>query len=171
MTRLMIPAMLLFAASCNTPAPEKLVEEKAPKAVYSITPGYSADFEIGSSAQAQIVLDCWRHYDNNTLDSATGFFSDTVEMIIPGMATVKMQRDSAIAFTKLGRSMYSSVKSDIGVVIPIREPNKKDDWVLVWADETTKTTDGKEAKRALHEVFGFDKAGKINHIHQFETKQ
>lgn len=171
MTRLMIPALLFFAASCNAPAPETPVEDKAAKAVYSITPKYSADFEIGSSAQAQIVLDCWRHYDNNTLDSTTAFFADTVELIIPGMATVKLQRDSAIALVKTGRGMYSSVKSDIGVVIPVKEPNKKDDWVLIWADETTKTLDGKESKRAIHEVFGFDKAGKINHIHQFETKQ
>jgi hypothetical protein len=167
----MIPAIIIIAASCNAPAPETPIEEKAAKATYSVTPAYSADFEIGSTAQAQIVLDCWKHYDNNTLDSTTAFFSDTVELIMPGMATVKLQRDSAIALTKLGRGMYSSVKSDIGVLIPVREPSKNDDWVLIWADETTKTADGKEAKRALHEVFGFDKAGKINHIHQFETRQ
>lgn len=171
MTRLMIPVMLLFAASCNAPAPEKLVEEKAAKAVYSITPSYSADFEIGSSAQAQIVLDCWRHYDNNTLDSATAYFSDSVQLIMPGMAPVKLQRDSAMALTKMGRGMYSSVKSEIVGVVPVRELNKKDDWVLIYGNETTKTTAGIEAKRALHEAFMFDKSGKINFIHQFETKQ
>ncbi len=170
MTRLMIPAlMLIVAASCNAPAPEAAAT--VTKTPYSIKPNYSSDFEPGKREQAQIVLDCWRYYDNNTIDSITQFISDSIEMTMPGMPTMKMQRDSAMAATKMGRGMFSSVKSEIDVVLPLQESNKKDDWVLIWGRETAKTQEGKESKRELHEVFGFDKNGKINRLEQFEIKQ
>jgi len=137
---------------------------------YPYAIGYSSQFEFIDPEKSKMVLGMWKDFDNNNLDNAKDNFADTVTMVFPDMS-MHASRDSIIAVTKAYRNTYTSVISKVDVVMSVRSTDKKGDWVLIWGDETHTGKNNKTDSIALHEVWGLNKAGKIEFMQQYVSKK
>lgn len=166
--------VLLFA--CNTPSNE-VVQPPAPETGsapsahnYGVSFSYGADFALEDASYAEKVIKVWRHYDANTMDSVRTYFADTVFNDLPGF-TGKLQADSLLAIIKAERSAVDTIASSFDAILPAREKGKGEVVVAVWGVEKTTAKSGRQSRRDLQELWGFNKEGKISWIKQFELKR
>lgn len=67
------------------------------------------------------------------------------------------------------RSTLASVKTDLHAVVPLRSNDRNEDVVAVWGMETNTLPDGKIEKKSIHEVWFFNKDGKISTMRQWHA--
>jgi hypothetical protein len=162
---MLVIAMILAAIACNSSAPKP--ESTAPESSatpapyqYSAKSRYSSDWEIGDPQLAEKVIALWRHNDNNTLDSVRSYFADPVYMDMPGFAG-NLHADTALAGAEADRVRFSSLKSEIDVILPINTKNHPEEKsVTIWGEEAG-VLDGKPIKRRLHKTSAFNNDGKV----------
>jgi hypothetical protein len=165
MRKMLAIAIILAAIACNSSAP--IPEATAPASsatsapyAYSVKSRYSSDWEIGDPQLAEKVIALWRHYDNNTLDSVRSYFADSVYMDMPGFAG-NLHADTALVGAKADRARFSSLKSEIDVILPINAKNHPEEKIVtIWGEEAG-VLDGKPIKRRLHETWAFNNDGKV----------
>ena len=75
-------------------------------------------------------------------------------------------RDSALAGAKQYRGMYSTVKSTVHAITPLRSTDKNEDWVCIWGTEVH-TMNGKTDSVQLQETWRFNKDGKVSLLYQY----
>jgi hypothetical protein len=125
---------------------------------------------MGDTQQGEAVIALWRHFDNNTLDSARSYFSDSFYMETPAF-TGKLQVDSALAGAKADRAQFSTLKTEIDAIIPLKANDHPDEsLVSIWGEEIG-TMGGKEIKRKINEVWGFNKDGKVSWMLRYEGRK
>lgn len=127
---------------------------------------YSSDFQIGSSAYAQKVMDIWQDWDDNMLDRHISYFSDTMTMNFADGSMITGKTENLTAAKKY-RGTYASVKTDLHALVPLRSNDKNQDVVAVWGQENNTYPDGKVEKKAIHEVWFFNSAGQIVRMRQW----
>ncbi len=113
-----------------------------------------------------MILELWKDFDANHLDNWKDKLADTVAMWFP---TIKMRasRDTIISRAKGYRNSYKSVTRQVDVVMSTRSTDQKTDFVLVWGKETYTNDQDKSESVELHEVWAFNKDGKIGTIEQY----
>lgn len=146
----------------------KAKEARMNEISYPYTAGYSSDFTIGNPEDAKKILELWKDFDNNTFD-AHDYFSDTAVMYFPDGAMAK-GKDSILAGAKQFRSSMSSVTSTLDAWVPLKSIDRNANWVAVWGTETDTSPDGKVDKRDVHEIWRFNKDGKVDFMKQFMAK-
>jgi hypothetical protein len=169
--------VLVAFVSCNSGTPVtstdsttvSKTDSSKKEASYPYAINYSSQFEYTDPEKGKMVLDAWKDFDNNTLDQVKDKFADTVEMQFPGMK-IRASRDSFFAVTKSYRSLYNSVKASVDIVMSTRSTDKKTDWVLVWGREIKTDKKNVTDTTEVHEVWGFNKEGKIISLEQFVRK-
>ena len=173
MTKSIAFALLLFAAACNTPSNEVIPVAEKPAEVkkhdYGVKFSYSADLSLGDPSLADKIVAMWKHYDANTIDSTRAYFADSVFNDMPGFAG-KLQVDTMMKEIKASRSAYSSCATSFDAILTTKAEGKDESVVCIWGVETT-TKAGKTAKRDIHELWGFNKEGKVTWIKQYELKR
>ena len=161
MKRLMISTCtLLLTFGCK--------ESFSQDITYPYTANYSSDFKMGKPAQAKMILEMWKDWDDNAFDRHN-YMADTISMFLPD-GTVIRGKDSCMAGAKRYRGSMSSAVSSVDAWMPLRSVNRNEDWVAVWGSETDTFPDGKTEKRDLHEIWRFNKDGKIDFMKQFASK-
>jgi hypothetical protein len=136
---------------------------------YAYPIGYSSDFSIGDPKYAQIVLELWKDYDNNTFDNHKDAFADSVTMDFSGMS-ISGPRDSIIDEANTHRSSFKNAVSTVDVVTTLKPKGKDETWVCVWGKEVDTHNDGKIDSVYLQENWMFNKDGKIAYMSQFNAK-
>ena len=129
---------------------------------------FSSSFKMGNDKYAKMVLDLWKAWDDNALDRHD-YFADTVKGYFPDGSVVK----GKAAFLESGkkyRSGFTSAKSTVHALAPLYSIDKKIDAVCIWGEEEDITPDGKTTKTNIHEVWFFNKAGKISTLRQWTGK-
>jgi hypothetical protein len=170
-----LPLVLIAATvACNTQSPEPAAEkaEATPPATheYSVKSRYSSDWEIGDPRQGEAVIALWKHFDNNTLDSVRSLLADSLYMEGPEWA-MKLQSDSALAGAKADRAQFSALKTEIDAIIPLKSKDHPEETVVaIWGEEIG-TMGGKEIKRKIHEVWSFNKDGKVSSMLRYEGRK
>ena len=139
---------------------------QAKKAPYKAA--YTSSFTIGKPAYSSIILNLWKDWDDNQL-SRHDYFADTIKMWLPD-GTVNQGKASVIEGGNKFRSGMSKVTSTIHAWVPLHSTDKGDDMVCIWGTEEDTYPDGKVDKRELHEVWWFNKAGKISMMRQWNAK-
>jgi hypothetical protein len=171
MTKRIPVALLMLATACNTPSNEPAAVATEPAAAapakhdYGIKAGYSSDFAIGDPAQGDIIIKLWKQFDENKLTEGKDYFADSVTLMFPGYVA-KLSRDSMTTMMIAERGMASSMATTIDAIIPVKANDKDESAVCIWGKETS-TVKGKEQKREIHEVWIFNKAGKITTLEQY----
>lgn len=127
---------------------------------------YSHKFEMSDPARARKVLELWKDYDNNAFDLHKSYFADTVSMYMADGRVIKGV-DSLMTKMKAYRSSLTSAKSTVDVWMSLRSIDKNENWVAVWGTEEDIAKDGKKSVVHLHEVWRFNKAGKVDMMMQF----
>lgn len=126
---------------------------------------YSSDFRMGNPAYVKKILDLWKDWDDNLLDRHD-YMADTVVMMLPDGIVLK-GKESAMSSSKAYRNTLGNVKSQLHAWIPLYSNDRKEDAVLVWGTEERTNADGKVENVDLHEVWWFNKDGKISVMRQW----
>jgi len=134
---------------------------------YPYTAEYSSNFKIGNPAQSKMILELWKDWDDNAFDRHN-YFADTIVMFLSDGGVIH-GKDSCMAGAKRFRGSMTSAVSTISAWIPLKSVDKNEDWVAVWGSETDVFPDGKKEVRDLHEIWRFNKAGKVDFMKQFAS--
>jgi len=130
---------------------------------------YSSSFKMGNPKYANMILDLWKDWDDNNFDKHTNYFSDTVVMYLPDGMVVK-GKAANLEGAKKHRGSMTSAKSILHAWVPLTSTDMKQDAVCIWGQETDTWPDGKVETRDLHEVWFFNKDGKISVMRQWASK-
>lgn len=131
---------------------------------------YSSSFSMGAPANAKIILDIWKAYEENRLQDTKELWGDTVTMEFASGFKLHAGRDSLIAGGVAERGKYSSVVDSVEAWMPLHSNDKNEDWVAVWGMEYTTDAKGKKDTTDLHEVWQL-KNGKAVYMLQFSAKR
>jgi hypothetical protein len=158
-------ALCMLACSAPSTEPSAAVPEE-PKAPhdYGITASYSTDFSLGDVANGDAVIKLWKYFDENNFADAS-LFADSVVMMFP-MYTAKMSRDSVIAMASAERGTMDSCVTTVDAIVPLKASNKDEHVVCIWGRENA-VIKGQKRTRDLHEVWGFNKEGKVAWMKQY----
>ncbi|MEO5984623.1 MAG: hypothetical protein ABIP80_03910 [Ferruginibacter sp.] len=132
---------------------------------YSYPATYSSNFAIGNPAYTKVILDIWDDWDHNMLDRHN-YFADTLEMSFADGSEIKGLQPNMDAAKKFRGSM-KSVKTTLHAMVPLKSIDRNEDVVGMWGEEENTLMDGKIEKRAFHEVWFFNKDGKIHQMLQY----
>ena len=127
-----------------------------------------AQFAIGKPAYAKMVRELWKDFDDNNFDRHD-YMADTVIMMFPD-GTVSKGKVANLAEVKKYRGSLKSVKSTIFACVSLTHPVRKEEAVCIWGQEEDTTADGKIEKKDLHEVWWFNKDGKVSRMMQWTAK-
>ena len=130
------------------------------------TAGYSSKFAMADPSFSEKVLTLWKDYENNTLDNHADLIADTVTMILQQGAVVKGRTEN-LKGAKDFRASIKDYKVGIDAWMSVKSLDKNENIVLVWGFENYTDKDGKQVKARVHEVWVFNKAGKISLMMQF----
>jgi len=139
------------------------VTAQSKKDLYKAT--YSSNFKIGNAAYASMVQDIWKDWDDNLLDRHD-YFADTLTMYFADGNMMKGKAANLEAAKKY-RGGMSKVTSTLHAWIPLYSNDKKEDAVCVWGEEENTLADGKVERKSIHEVWWFNKDGKISMMRQW----
>ena len=134
----------------------------------SYTADYSSNFVMGNPAYSQMILEMWKDWDDNALDRHD-YMADSVMMFLPDGMVVK-GKQANLEGAKKYRGGMKSAKSTLHAVIPLKSTDRNEDLVAIWGQEVDTYPDGKVETRELHEVWGFNKDGKITWMRQYAAK-
>lgn len=137
-------------------------------APYIYKASYADKFEKGDDKHSRTVLEIWKAYDNNQLDSARKYFADTVYMKSRDGYEMYGTADSILKETKQYRSGIEKVVSEVAAFTPLKATANGDNWVSIWGKEFT-TTNGKLDSIDLHEIWRFNKDGKVDWMRQYAS--
>lgn len=82
----------------------------------------------------------------------------------------KASRNDFIAASKTERATFKTVSTKLDAIFSFKSIDKNHDWVGVWGYEYTEDKNGKKDSSGIHEIWLFDKAGKVNFIRQYSRK-
>jgi len=167
--KLLVPcfAMLGILFLSTAQAQTDQTKTKDQKGDYTAT--YSSKFEIGNPALTQVIVNIWKDWDANTLDQSAKMFADTLTMYFPD-GTMLKGKDQNLAEAKKYRGQFKAVKSTIQAMISLKSIDQNENWVAIWGTEEDTAQDGKVTKVALHEIWRFNKDGKVDIMRQFQSK-
>ncbi len=90
-------------------------------------------------------------------------------MVLPD-GTMMRGKAANLEGAKKFRGTLKSSNSTIEAMLPLRSADKNEDWVAIWGTETNTWADGKVEKRDIHEIWRFNKDGKVDLMRQFQAK-
>jgi len=172
MKKLIIFSVFPFFIACNSgeskdAAANSTKTGSTQALTYSSPIRYSSQFEIGDNKNAQVILDLWKDFDDNTIDKSKAVFADTVTMLFSGMESYG-SIDSMMAATKAYRNSFKTVKSRVDAISPINSIDRNEDWVVVWGTEVHTDMNDKVDSMHLQETWRFNKAGKVDMLMQYQ---
>lgn len=131
------------------------------------TANYSSNFKMGDASYSEKILALWKDFENNDLDKHVDMFADTVTMVLSEGGVVKGKADN-LAGAKAFRSSIKDYKVSVDAWMSLKSTDRNQDWVAIWGNESYTDKDGKAVTRRLHEIWGFNKDGKISIMMQYE---
>jgi len=146
---------LLFAGVCFA---------QSGKVLY--TASYSSKFAIAEPNYSDKILTLWKDFENNTLDNHVDLIADTVTMMFSQGTPVK-GRAANIDGAKAFRGSLKNYKVTADAWMSVKSLDKNQNFVCIWGTESYADKDGKQVSHRIHEVWGFNKDGKIDMMMQY----
>ena len=137
--------------------------------VYPYKATYSSRFVPGSPSQAKLILEMWKDWDDNQVDRQAASIADSITMELPNGHVLK-GKETFISESRQHRSNFTTVKSTVEAWMPIQSVDRNEDWVLIWGVEESTDKEGKVTTQRLHELWGFNKDGKISYVRQYQAQ-
>ncbi len=132
------------------------------------TADYASNFVMGNSAYSTMILDMWKDWDDNAIDRHD-YWADSMIVYLPDGMVIK-GKQANLEGAKKYRGGFKSVKSTVHASIPLRSTDRNEDLVAIWGQEVDTHPDGKVETTELHEVYAFNKDGKITWMRQYSAK-
>ncbi|HEV7330424.1 MAG TPA: hypothetical protein VGN63_05235 [Flavisolibacter sp.] len=125
------------------------------------------NLSFGNNQYTKYVLNTWKAYDNNMLDDIAFIVSDTIRA---GLADGRMIRgkEAFMSGLKEYRGGFASVSSKVITCTTLKSPDEPEqEFTLIWGEELDTKKDGTMQKFSLHEIFIFNKSGKLAEFYQY----
>ena len=127
---------------------------------------YSSSFTMADPSYSEKILTLWKDYENNTLDKHADMISDTVSMLLADGTLVKGKANN-LAGVKEYRGSIKNLKVTVDAWMSVKSLDRDENLVCVWGNESFTDKDGKQVSVRMHEVWGFNSAGKVSLILQY----
>jgi hypothetical protein len=164
----LITALFIIITGCRQ-APANPSSAKADSTLYyPYSPVYSNDYHPAPGKLAQQVLQFWKEWESGDVLHTTSSFADTLTFILPDVI-LRGSRDSVLHAFKRRRTAYTDMQCYVDSWMPLRETTRNDDLVFVWGRQDGTTGSGRRDYRVIHEIWRFDRAGKIRQLEQYIT--
>lgn len=156
--------VLVLAGCSGKPKPPQLISSDT--AVYfPYAPTYSR-LEQGKPELAKKVMDVWRAFETGNLSTTANNFAAHVTLVFPGRI-LDGSRDSVLQLYQQWRDEYSGVQTYVDSWMPAYATDKNEDLVFMWGRQTKLAKNGRKEFVVLHEMWRFDKQGKITKMEQY----
>jgi hypothetical protein len=129
------------------------------------TANYSSKFTIASPTYSDKILTLWKDFENNTLDLHADMLADTVTMMLASGPTLKGKAEN-LKSVKEFRGSIKNYKVTLDAWLSLRS-DRNENVVCVWGNEEFTDKTGKQVKQRTHEVWVFNKEGKVGLMLQF----
>ena len=129
---------------------------------------YTSSVKIGNTEYANKVLEMWKDFDDNEL-KRHDYFADSLVLWLPDASVTRGKAANLEGVIKY-RSSIAKVKSSVHAWVPLYSTDTKDNFVCIWGTEEDTFADGKVVTKDLHEVWWFNKDGKVTMVRQWEAK-
>jgi hypothetical protein len=127
---------------------------------------YSSNFTMADPSYSDKVLTLWKDFEDNTLDKHADMISDTVTMMLAEGMIVKGKAEN-LAGVKEYRGSIKNYKVTVDAWMSLKSLDRDENVVCIWGNESFTDKDGKQVTRRLHEVWGFNNAGKVSLMMQY----
>lgn len=177
MRKICLFTTIAFLTACTSSADKSTSEtaqaadsmdQKQPALTYPYTADYSSDFEMGDPKNAQTLLALYKDWDNNTLNNSKSAFADYDTMYSADGNMFAGPRDSFFIMANKVRGQMGTVVDSVHAWVPLRTKDKNEQWVAIWTREISTNPKGVKKSKELHEVWRFNKDGKIDLVYQYE---
>lgn len=137
------------------------------------------NLKLGNPVYAQKVLQAWKQYDENKIDVITSLLAEDAACSFPDGTAVKGS-DNLIKLFRDVRNGFASINEEVYACTTLKSSDDPEhEFVVIWGRETDTKTDGSVIKTLIHEVWRFNKEGKVDDAAQYaipeksanETKQ
>ena len=165
---LIILTLGFLLMNCNNRKEIATTSEKKDTTIYyPYSPIYS-EFEPGDPNHSKTVLEIWRQFETGNLMSTANKFADSISLIFKDKIYYG-KRDSILAIYKNRRDAYENVQCYVDSWLPVHAKQTGDDLVLLWGRQDCIIHDKKRDYLVIHEVWNFNKQGKIRSMVQYIT--
>ena len=107
------------------------------------------DWSFGDANNTKLVLDMYKAWEDNRIEDAVKAFGDSTTYDFHDGTMARTVKASALDTFRVWRSAISKMSYDIITAIPLRNKDKNEDWVSVWANAKWTAKDGK-TDSAMH---------------------
>ena len=128
---------------------------------------FSLSFKMGDATYSNIILNLWKDWDDNQL-TRQDYFADTVTMWLSDVSVTHGKAANLEGATKF-RGGLSKSKSTLHAWVPLYSIDVKFNMVAVWGIEEDTHADGKVESVEIHEVWWFNKDGKVVGMRQWNS--
>lgn len=134
---------------------------------YPYEPVYTSGYEKGNPLYAKEVLTIWKEWETGDVKHRSESFADSLRLILPN-TIVNGKRDSVLSVFGKRRKAYTDVQCYIDSWMPVKAKDNGEELVLLWGRQDC--TNGKKRDYlVLHEIWTFNKQGKIKQLVQYLT--
>ncbi|MEI9912729.1 MAG: hypothetical protein WDO71_25650 [Bacteroidota bacterium] len=109
----------------------------------------------------------WKSWDDGNLAGDSSLFADTIHMYTRDGSAMDGLSDSINAGAQQFRNMFTTVKSTVHAIFPVKSTDKNENWVCVWGTEVSTDKQGKVDSIGLQETWRFTKDGKVDMLLQY----
>lgn len=166
--KLIIAILTFLFVNCNNKKESTTPPEKKDTVIYyPYSPIYS-EFETGDPKNSKTVLEIWRQFETGNLMSTGNKFADSISLVFKDKIYFG-KRDSILAIYKERRDAYENVQCYVDSWLPVHAKQTGDDLVLLWGRQDCISQNKKRDYLVLHEVWSFNRQGKIRSLVQYIT--
>jgi hypothetical protein len=171
-----ISILSIFICSCNSGTGSEsgststAVSPAKDTLTYAFKATYSSDITVpGDPLIAQKVLQVWKMFETNQVDSMKPYFADSVTYEDAGGMRYHGPTAGLLAFAKQDISGLDSMRFDISAWQSAHVNDKNDDWVNIWSTERRYPKKGNPDTVLMQENWEV-KGGKVIYFNQFLSK-
>lgn len=159
---------LMILTGCKNGQRERTRSSSDTAVYYPFAPIYSNEFDPGKPEYARMVLQVWRQYETGSMKPEWKSFADTIRLILPDKI-LHGHKDSILQLYQQRRDRYINMQCFISSWLPVHFTDEGDDVVYVWGIYDGTFANGDRDYAMVHEIWRFNKDGKISELEQFRT--
>jgi hypothetical protein len=127
---------------------------------------YSSNFKISQSNKyVEMVLSATKAFEDNKLDVISPWVADTINVEMADGSKFKGKQNFIQAGKKI-RSTMSTIKVELDAFMGVQSVDRGEEIVLLWMTNTA-TMKGQKGTMGIHQVWIFNKAGKLAFFKDF----
>ncbi len=162
-----LTALACLQACTSGPSPAPVVKGDS-TVLYPFAAIYTESYGKGKTAQAKAVLQFWKVWEHGDVRKLQEEFADTVFLALPE-EVYSGTKKGALELLHQRRQQYADVQLFVDSWLPARAEDPGDDLVFLWGRQDGTKPNGQRDYRVIHEIWKFDRRGRIESIIQYLT--